>query len=253
MTAKLRPHERLVLPYGGDKITFEIRRSAARSRRRIAIHVEPDGKVLVDSPADATLPDIRKALTQRLGWVHRQLEHIESRRRWVIPREYVSGETVLYLGRRYRLKVIQAEAEAGAWARLRGSYLEVHVQDRSAQVVREQLDQWFRDRAKHVLSERLANLAKQLRWVRSVPPMTIRSMMRQWGSCSPKGRIALNVALISAPSECMDYVLLHELCHLKVRSHARPFYRLLETHMPDWRRIKKRLDDMADQILNDQP
>lgn len=247
MKTTAAPNERLVLPYGDSKISFDIHRSAARIRRRIAIHVEPDGKVRVDAPMDATSPAIRKALTRRLGWVHHQLTDIESRRRWVMPREYVSGETVLYLGRRYRLKVIDAEDHP--LTRLRGGYLEVHVGDRSPSWVRDELDRWCRDRAKHVLAERLANMAGQLRWVREIPPVTIRSMMRQWGSCSPKGRIALNVALICAPAECVDYVLLHELCHLKVRSHRAPFYRLLEAHMPDWRRVKTRLDNMADQIL----
>lgn len=247
MKARTQPNERLTLPYGDSKISFVVRRSSARTRRSIAIHVEPDGKVLVDAPADAGALEIQKALTRRLGWVHHQLANIESRRRWVLPREYVSGETVLYLGRRYRLKVIRAEVDP--FARLRGGYLEVHVDDRSAQVVRAELERWFRARAKHVLAERFAAMAGQLQWVRREPPLTIRQMRRQWGSCSPKGRILLNVALVSAPSECIDYVLLHELCHLKIRSHRTPFYRLLATHMPDWLRIKTRLDNMAELIL----
>ena len=247
MNAKARMSERLSLPYGDGKIAFDIRRIAARTRRSIAIHVEPDGRVLVDAPMDSGLREIREALGHRLSWVHRQLAQVEGRRRWVLPREYVSGETVFYLGRRYRLKVIRAEDHH--FTRLRSGHLEVHVGDRSPQAVRDQLDRWLRDRSRHVLTERLANMAGQLRWVRGTPPLTIRKMMRQWGSCSPKGRIVLSAALVGAPTECIDYVLLHELCHLKVRNHKAPFYRLLDVHMPDWRRVKARLDNMVDSIL----
>lgn len=238
----------LVLPYGDLRIRCVVRRSEQRVKRSVAIHVEPDGRVLVDAPLQAADSEIRLAVTRRLSWVNRRLVEVEGRRGQLTPREYVSGETVLYLGRRYRLKVVSNPSGNGA--KLRGGYLEVAVNDRAPEVVREELDQWFQDRAKAVLPLRLAKMSERLRWVKTSPPFSIRRMSRQWGSCSPMGRIALNVGLVRVPTECIDYVLLHELCHLKVHNHGRSFYRMLDMHLPDWRRIKSRLDGMADMALS---
>ena len=213
----------------------------------MAIHVEPTGKVLVDAPLQAAEADIRAAVTRRLGWINKRLTEVEDRLRMLTPREYVSGETVLYLGRRYRLKVVKSRNGCGT--KLRGGYMEVTVRNRAPRLVRDQLNLWFRNRAREILLQRLVDVSARLRWVSDVPPVTLRQMKRQWGSCSPRGRIALNVGLVRVPRECIDYVLLHELCHLKVHNHGRAFHRLLDRHLPDWRQIKLRLDGMADLAL----
>ena len=241
------PGFRMVIPYGERRIRCDVRRSGQRVKRSVAIHVEPDGRVLVDAPQGAADAEIRLAVTKRLSWIHRRLTDIEKRLSLVQPREYVSGETVLYLGRRYRLKVVSSKSEAVT--RLRGGYLEIPMTNRDPQAVRSEMEQWLRTRARDVLPQRLAKMAERLSWVRGSPPLSIRRMSRQWGSCSPTGRIALNLGLVRVPTECIDYVLLHELCHLRVHNHGRAFYRLLDMHLPDWRRIKSRLDEMADLVL----
>ena len=248
MKASVNADYRLVLPYGDRRIRCEVRRSRLREKHAVAIHVDPDGRVLVDAPRHAEKSDIRVAVTKRLGWVNRRLIEVEGRLRLVMPREFVSGETVFYLGRRYRLKVI-ANASAQA-VRLRGGYLEVSVSEHSPNVIRKEMDSWYRNRAKLVLKNRLNEICKDLRWVKTIPPVTIRTMQVQWGSCSPQGRITLNPALVRAPRECIDYVVLHELCHLKQHNHSIEFYRLLNTHLPDWKRIKNRLDEMAEVLLS---
>ena len=167
----------------------------------------------------------------------------------VLPREYVSGESLLYLGRRYRLKVV-ATPDSTRSVRLRGSYIEVVVGRRSPALVRAALIDWYRLRAKAVLSAQLEKLAASLRWVQTPPPVRFQTMKVQWGSCSPAGRLTLNPHLVKAPRECIDYVLLHELCHLKEHNHGKRFYRLLDTHMPRWQTRKSRLDNLAETLLN---
>lgn len=92
-------------------------------------------------------------------------------------------------------------------------------------------------------------VAKGLRWVKASPPMRLQWMRMQWGSCSPHGRITLHPALVQAPRVCIDYVVLHELCHLSSHNHSATFYRLLDRHMPGWRAVKERLDGMAEVLL----
>jgi len=235
------------LKYGDGVIRYAIRKNALRESDRVAIHVEPDGRVLVDAPAHATNPQIRSAVMKRVAWINRHVEAAEQRMALVTPREYVSGEAIHYLGRRYRLKVIKRVGASSV--SLRGGYLEVVTESKSFENVRGLLDDWYISRAKVLLNERMFKVSKSLRWVKELPPLSFRKMKVQWGSCSPKGRITLNPALVKAPGECIDYVLLHELCHLKQHNHSKAFYRLLTAHTPEWPRIKDRLDGMADAIL----
>lgn len=92
-------------------------------------------------------------------------------------------------------------------------------------------------------------MAGRLPWVRRVPTVAIRQMKSRWGSCSPAGRLTLNPVLIRAPREAVDYVIIHELCHLRHHNHSRAFYTLLGRYVSEWEGIKRRLDDAADTLL----
>ncbi len=235
--------------YGEELIRYSVRHRPGRKSGRVAIHVEPDGRVLVDAPEAASSRQIHVAVTARARWIHRHLAQVRLRRAHVLPREYVSGESLFYLGRRYRLKVVLKD-ESPAAVQLRGGYVEVSVRTRNRTAVREALNHWYRGRARFVFGERIEAISSALRWMRAVPPVRLQTMKVQWGSCSPAGRLTLNPHLIKAPRECIDYVLLHELCHLKEHNHSWKFYRLLERHLPQWRRKKERLDALADWVLN---
>lgn len=237
------------IPYGDRRIAYVVRRQPGRTVRRVAIHVEPDGRVIVDAPPDADEAQVKAAVAARARWIHR---HVEAARRQlanVLPREYVSGESLLYLGRRYRLRVTLAPTLAPT-VRLKGGFIEVTIAAWNGDAVRAALLDWYRGRARVVFVDRLAQMAASLRWVRCLPPVQLRPMKLQWGSCSPAGRLSLNPLLVRAPWECIDYVLLHELCHLREHNHSRKFYRLLDAHMPEWRRMKDKLDNLAASIFN---
>lgn len=235
--------------YGDELIRYSIRRQTQRTSGRVAIHVEPDGRVLVDAPERASDKQIHVAVSARARWIHDHVSAVRKRLAQILPREYVSGESLLYLGRRFRLKVV-ADVRRPPAVRLRGSYVEVTVKTRSPMLVRTALNAWYRARAKVVLSARLEELTATLRWNRTPPPVRLQVMRVQWGSCSPAGRLMLNPHLVKAPPECIDYVLLHELFHLREHNHSRRFYRMLDMHMPRWQRRKSRLDAVAETLLN---
>jgi predicted metal-dependent hydrolase len=100
-----------------------------------------------------------------------------------------------------------------------------------------------RQRAKYFFSKRLEALLEKTLWVTHKPAIRILTMQTQWGSCSPKGNLTLNPLLVRAPRECIDYVILHELCHIAEHNHSERFYRLQNQVMPDWQRHKKLLDE----------
>lgn len=236
------------LRYGDELIAFSLRVQPARTAQRIAIHVEPDGRVRVDVPRETSDAAVQAALQRRVRWISSQVAAVRERLAHAVPRAHVSGESLLYLGRRYVLKVVVDESRDGH-VRLRGTRIEVAVADGDASRVRTLLDTWYRERAGEVLAARLAALAPLLHWVGTPPPMQLRIMQTRWGSCSPAGRLTLNPNLVKAPRECIDYVLIHELCHLGEHNHGPRFHRLLETLMPQWRSVKARLDGLVEQLM----
>lgn len=236
------------IAYGDEVIAFSLRRQPSRTVMRIAIHVEPDARVLVDASETAPLADVLAAVKKRARWISLHVRAASTRLSHVLPREYVSGESLHYLGRRYRLKVI-VNSEAKADARMRGAFITVTTPEHSRAPIRAALDAWYRQRAREVFTGRLAAVAAPLRWVKQLPPTRLQFMTVQWGSCSPSGRITLNPLLVKAPRECIDYVLLHELCHLLHHNHSPKFYRTLDRHMPNWRAEKEKLDNMAEDIF----
>lgn len=248
---RILPSERATqhqVVYGDELIAFSLRRQPSRTASRVAIHVDPDGRVLVDAPDSAPLADILMAVKKRSRWISQHVSAAKARQAHILPREYVSGESLRYLGRRYRLKVI-VDAGAVAGARMRGAFIAVTVPEHALSVIKSTLDTWYRQRAREVFADRLAAVAAPLRWVKQLPPTRLQFMTVQWGSCSPSGRITLNPLLVKAPRESIDYVLLHELCHLLHHNHSPKFYRTLDRHMPGWRTTKEKLDNMAEEVF----
>lgn len=234
--------------YGDEVIAFSLRRQSSRTVTRVAIHVEPDARVLVDAPDTAPLAEVLTAVKKRARWISQHVGAAKARLAHVLPREYVSGESLHYLGRRYRLKVI-VNAEAADEARMSGAFITVTGTEHTQTSIKSALDTWYRQRARELFADRLAAVAAPLRWVKQLPPTRLQFMTVQWGSCSPTGRITLNPLLVKAPRECIDYVLLHELCHLLHHNHSPKFYRTLDRHMPNWRSVKEKLDNMAEEIF----
>ena len=239
---------RFSVRYGEEVIAYALRLQPQRLPSKVAIHVEASGRVLVDAPVGATHAAVVRAVKKRAGWIAQHVAQAKARLKHVRHRDYTSGEAVHYLGRRYRLRVT-VDPAAAASCRLRGGFLEVNVHRQTAQDVRAQMSDWLRHRASEVLRERLDTIAAGLRWVKGPPPLRLQWMRVQWGSCSPRGRITLHPALVQAPRDCIDYVVLHELCHLASHDHSARFYRLLDRHMPGWRSVKVRLDGMAEDLL----
>jgi predicted metal-dependent hydrolase len=234
--------------YGDEHIRFSVR-YLPRPQRRVAIHVMPDGAVQVDAPEGAALHDIKWAVRQRAGWVWQQLQALHARKLHVLPREYVSGETHFYLGRRHMLKVQSAQGGPPG-VRLWHGRLEITTAKRDALTVRRLLEEWYRERAADVFARVIAEMAPRLRLRRGLPPSRLLSMRTQWGSCSPKGEVLLNPYLVKAPKACIEYVVAHELCHLKEHNHSDRFYRQLDRVLPDWTVRKAELDNMAELLLN---
>lgn len=236
----------LKIRYGDELIAFE-RLPRESDRPRILVKVHPDCRVQVRAPGSASDTEVIEAVRKRARWIFNHLKAFRetppaSRKR------YVSGESHLYLGKRHVLKVWDAPRQLEEVKLYRGHF-EVHTASRKTDYIQKLFEAWYRERALAVFPKRLEVIAEQALWLQDIPQLQIRTMTKQWGSCSPNGRLTLNLHLIKAPRECIDYVILHELCHLAEHNHSKRFYRLMKQVMPEWEKVKELLDSRAGDFL----
>lgn len=154
------------------------------------------------------------------------------------PRNYINGETHLYLGRQYKLRIEQAPINEVKL--FRGRLL---VYKKANSSTKNLLSRWYREKAIEHFEESLKKIVPLFsRHNIHQPELQIRQMPTRWGSCTSKGKVILNPELIKAPKGSIEYVIIHELCHLIHHNHTRAFYELQQTIMPDWKKWKERLE-----------
>lgn len=225
------------LTYGTETIRYEVRFLA--SRQTLAIEVHPDSRVLVRAPVGCPEGVIAARVRKRAAWISRQLAEFERYRPRTPARQYVNGESHLYLGRQYRLKVLQEDA---AGVRLARGQLVVSLPgDADPDRVKVLLHRWYLDRARAVFGEVLDATLPRFKGIQR-PRLMVRAMQSRWGSLSRAGNMTLNVNLVRAPRSCIEYVVTHELCHTRHRDHDAKFFKLLARVMPDWESRKQKLE-----------
>lgn len=211
----------------------------------LVISVHPDLAVTVKAPEGTSIEAIREKIRKRGPWIRKAWREFELYLPKQPPRRYVNGETHRYLGRQYRLRAEKGDTDSVKC--LRG-YLRVTTKaDPTPGKICDMLDDWYREHAQRVFRERLEACVKRAAMEGIAEPIvSIRKMKTRWGSCSKEGRISLNLELIKTPKDCIDYVIFHELCHVKERSHGPRFWKLLVKLVPDCEARRKKLNIFAD-------
>lgn len=212
------------------------------TRRTLAISVLPDGSLELVAPLNTTEPEILRRVEKRNLWITKQRRRFREWEAQKNPRRYVTGATHRYLGRQYRLKIQLGTAEGVV---LRSGLFHVVAKSKNEEEVKRVLDSWYRSRASEQFERRLRQWSEWCsRRGLSSPKLRIRLMAKRWGSASPDGAIQLNPELIRASSACIDYVIAHEVCHLKYPNHGPQFRNLLQSLCPDHARLKAKLEQM---------
>ena len=229
--------ETSIVTWGQTRLAYTIRRSPRR-KKTVAVTVDPTGSVLLVAPVHFSTSRLDAVIRQKAPWIVQRIRHVESHDPPLAPREFVSGESVLYLGRHYRLKVHQGETGD---AKLHGGWLHVpapHGVQQTAHV-RAALVSWFRRHAADRLPERVE--AWRTKAGVAMPRIVIAAQQKRWGSCDRSGTIRLNWRIIQAPMRLVDYVVVHELVHLRHRGHGRYYWRAVGRVMPDYERRREDL------------
>lgn len=225
------------IQFGSKKIDFRLEYS---NRKSLGITVNPDLKILVKVPVDTSLEKVKEKLRKKAPWIIKQQSFFLSFHPKTPTRKFIGGETHLYLGRQYRLKILHSKIES---VKLKGQFIEVTTSDKAR--AKQLVNEWYLQNAKiklHSIAQPLIDKFKK----HKVEPSSIvlREMPTRWGSCTPKGKIILNPELIKAPKGCIEYVIIHELCHLIHHDHTQKFIDLQTKEMGDWEKWKMKLEKL---------
>lgn len=226
------------IQYGTSLITFDLEYA---DRKTLGIRVHPDKRVQVIAPLDTAKERVLQKLKSKARWILKQQEFFLSFHPLTPPRKYVSGETHLFLGKQYRLKLIESEVEE---VKLLGGAITIFYKNKTDHNRhRKLLKAWHKEKAAIHFS---SLFEKWLPITSSFYPdqanLDFRWMSKRWGSCNSNGDITLNIELIMASKKCIEYVIVHEFCHLAHLNHSKAFYDLLEKHYPKWRITKQQLE-----------
>jgi hypothetical protein len=186
----------------------------------------------------------RSWIQERTPWIRKKLRD-QSQAVSPKPKEYVSGESFTYLGRNYRLKVLRDTAQG---VRLKGGYLEIGLQRKSEDGdIQSALVEWYRQHALERLTEKTARYAGI---IGATPnSISVRDYKSRWGSCSSKGEISYNWRIIIAPHHIVDYVVVHELCHLKHPNHSPVYWKAVRRVMPDYAEHREWLKESGGSLM----
>lgn len=225
------------IQFGSKKIDFLVEYS---TRKTLGITVTPDLDVLVKAPIDSSVDKIKEKILKKAPWIIKQQSFFLTFHPKTPARRYIGGETHLYLGRQYLLKVDICKIES---VKLKGKFIEVKTTDTSR--VKTLVKDWYLAHAKSKFHEIAQPLIDKFKKHKVEPDSIIlREMPTRWGSCTPKGKVILNPELIKAPRGCIEYVIIHELCHLIHHDHTRKFIDLQTKEMPDWEKWKLKLENL---------
>jgi predicted metal-dependent hydrolase len=205
-------------------IEYSLKKS---ERKTTSIYIERDGNVSVLAPAPFEHDKIEQIIEKKRSWIYRNLAEWEDLNRTRVHREYVNGESFLYLGRHYRLQLVDAEMQDAPLVFLHN---QLGLRKDAVEQAPEHFKQFYKTKLNKKLKERLKIYQPKM----GVEPSDVKVMELQnrWGSCTAKGVVNFHWKCAMLPTSVLDYVVVHELAHIENLSHNAAFWRALEKVMP---------------------
>ncbi len=219
-----------VIEFAGHQV--ELRRKAFH--KRLGVSVFPSGKIRVSSNKSLPLRDIIRFLESHQSWIQKSVDQAEAIKQKYPPKFFRSGEEYPYLGGDYRLQIRRGEKALLRFANNEIVFHSPIAEDQFSEALRAQYFQAFkksyRQVAEQIMGQRIQFYANQMQLFPK--KVKFRGQKTIWGSCSANNTISLNFKLIVAPIQVVDYVLIHELAHIRHKNHSKSFWKLVEQHTP---------------------
>jgi hypothetical protein len=242
------------ITYGNRKIKFNIKRG--RRKKTVALQIQPDSTVVVLSPYFLDKDKINEIVQKRAKWIVQKQEKIKKLNAELTKKEFASGESFPYLGREYRLKILKSKDNKDCPCKLMSGRFYVEIDNKFAgkaasKIAKEKIVEWYIGRANEKISERVQSYD---RLIGIIPQqIIIRTQEKRWGSCSHSGVLRFNWKIIMAPISVLDYVIVHELCHLVIKNHSDQFWNKLCSIIPDYKKKRQWLKEnslLLTELLN---
>ena len=217
-----------------------------QDRKTLSLTVTPDLQIIVKCPLKAESERIEAFLQKKWFWLEKQLSYFKKYQRKIYEKEYISGEGYLYLGRQYKLIVRKGKEDSVSLTR---GQLILHTTKPTdnGKYNKKLIEAWFAERMELVFRERFVEMLSRFD-LKHTPKLAIREMKKRWGSYLSQDKIFLNPKLIHTSKDCIDYVIVHELCHMKYKNHDKRFYKFLEEKFPKWEKVKEKLETIGSAI-----
>jgi len=225
----------------GEEIDFDLVRKKS-VKRNIVVHFADSGRMKVSAPFRSSNKNVHLVLSGMHDQIAELRRKVRKRNLEAPPVAYHHGTRHSYLGQSYPLQV-SVDVISPPCVSLIGDYFDIRVKANSEEMLRTVLWRWYRKQAQQYFSQRMQIVAETAPWLSGVPfDLRLRRMKRSWGTCSSSGMITLNPLLMKAEPQYIDYVIAHELCHLREMNHSRNFYSLLASLEPNWKTLRMELN-----------
>ncbi|MDI9358338.1 MAG: SprT family zinc-dependent metalloprotease [Phycisphaerales bacterium] len=226
-----------IVQYGSKRIEYEL---SFVARKSLGIKVLPEGTVQVVAPTGSSVSDIHKKVQSKSKWILKQKTFFDRYNPRTPKRQFVNGETHLYLGRQYKLKIVQDKEDT---VKIYRGVMILATKNTTPPYLEILLNDWYRSKAVALFNELVNSALEKFKQYKIPKPVLyVRHMQKRWGSCTQSGKIILNTELIKASKASIEYVVIHELCHLVYHNHTKAFYTLQNKLMPQWEKWKEQLE-----------
>lgn len=214
-----------------------------QDRKTLSLTVTPDLRIIVKCPENIDSERIEKFLQKKWFWLEKQLSFFKKYQRKIYEKEYVSGEGYLYLGRQYKLIIKKAKEDLVVLTKGQLILYTTRLVS-NTRYNKKLINTWFVEKTDKVFQDRFTEMLLRFDY-KNPPILSIREMKKRWGSFLNKNKIFLNPKLIHVSRDCIDYVIVHELCHMKYKNHDKRFYNLLNEKYPRWEKVKEKLETLG--------
>lgn len=224
----------LSFQHEGATIKFEV---VFRKRKTMAIKVEPPDKVTAIVPLKTSRRVILERVRNKAPWIIKKLDHMKDFQYQAGPKEYVDGESFIFQGKNYRLQVEVNSSLTKLQIKIEGETLLVKSPVRDKETISRLVELWYRHEAKQVIYARIKFYQDKIPIIPN--RVVLKDQKSRWGSCSSKNNLNFNFRTVMAPLPVLDYIVVHEMCHLVHLNHSKEFWNLVESILPEYRQQKE--------------
>ncbi len=229
--------EKQIFTYGNYSYEYFL---IKQLRKTVSLTVQPSLKIILKCPVGYKDEKIQKFLKNKWHWLEKQIKYFKKYKKNILIKEYISGESFLYLGRQYKLMIEKSKEDK---VKLKYGRLLLFTTENitNKKHNKKVLQSWYLERIDKIFKDEYKKVLKSFDYDFE-PRLITRKMSKRWGSFLSNKKIILNPKLIQASKECIDYVIIHELCHMVHKKHNTRFYKALKNKIPNWEEVKEKLE-----------